>query len=206
MRVRWGAVAVAMVVAPLAACAPDPEPPTAIFLGDADTVGAALPDDQAASRWPTLVSQHFGWREVNAGCDGSGYVTTGDTCETTYRERVDRVLEEDPDVIVVSGGLADLGGTLGEIEAAVHATFLTLDQTFPDAKIYVTGTLSAGAGYDAEALNAIVQEQAQRVGAVYFDLGDPLEGRPELVSAGGHPNADGHAVIAELTSNVLGGS
>ncbi|WP_159450129.1 SGNH/GDSL hydrolase family protein [Demequina sp. NBRC 110056] len=206
MGIRWGVAAVALMVAPLVACAPEPEPPTAIFLGDADTVGASLPLDQAASRWPTLVSQHFGWREVNAGCDGSGYTSTGEGCGTTYRQRVDRVLSEDPDVIVVSGGIADLGATLGEIEAAVHATFLTLHQTFPDAKIYATGALSVGGHHAAADLNRIVREQAEKVGAVYMDLGDPLQGRPELVSAGGHPNAEGHAVIAELTSNVIDGS
>ena len=113
MRVRWGVlVAVAaLAVAPLTACAPQ-APPTAVFLGDSDTVGAALPADQQDVRWPTLVSQQFGWREVNAGCDGSGYTRMGLTCSTTYRESVDRVLDEDPDVIVVSGGVSDLGATI----------------------------------------------------------------------------------------------
>lgn len=207
MRARWAwAVAAALAVAPLSACAAEPEPPTAIFLGDADTAGVSLPLDQADHRWPTLVAEHFGWREVNAGCDGSGYTRTAEGCPTTYRERVGRVLDENPEVIVVSGGVADLGSTLGEIEAAVRATFVTLDQTFPEARIYAMGVLSTDPSrqHPAQDLNAIVREQAAGVGATYLDLGDPLQGRPELLAADGSPNAEGHKVIAELTSNVIG--
>ena len=84
MRARWAwAVAAALAVAPLSACAAEPEPPTAIFLGDADTAGVSLPLDQADHRWPTLVAEHFGGREVNAGCDGSGYTRTAEGGPTT---------------------------------------------------------------------------------------------------------------------------
>ena len=207
MRVRWVmTVAVAaLAVAPVTACAPQP-PPTAIFVGDSDTVGASLPSDQVNNRWPTLVSQSLGWREVNAGCDGSGYTRIGIDCSTTYRESVDRVLDEDPDVIVVSGGISDLGATLGEIEAAVHGTFVTLRDTFPDATIYAVGAVAVDptTTHSVTDLNRIVAEQSAKVDAVYVDLGEPLAGRPDLLAAGGqHPNADGHAVIAELTANVI---
>jgi hypothetical protein len=206
MRVRWELMAaVAVMTAPLMACAPD-APPTAIFLGDSDTAGVALPVDQIDSRWPTLVSQHFGWREVNAGCDGSGYTQIGPGCATTYRERVDRLLDEDPDVIVVSGGVSDLGASLGEIEAAVQGTFVTLRETFPDATIYAVGAVGTDrhSVHSVEDLNQIVETQSAKVDAVYVDLGDPLAGRPELLAVDGSPNAQGHAVIAELTSNVIG--
>ena len=208
MRVRWGLMAaVAVLTAPLMACAPS-APPTAIFLGDSDTAGVALPMDQIESRWPTLVSQHFGWREVNAGCDGSGYTQMGAGCSSTYRERVDRLLEEDPDVIVVSGGISDLGAGLGEIEAAVHATFVTLRDTFPDATIYAVGAVGTDrrSVHSIEDLNAIVETQSAKVGAIYVDLGDPLAGRPDLLAVDGSPNAEGHAVLAELTSNVIDGA
>jgi lysophospholipase L1-like esterase len=207
MRVRWGVIAaVAMVAAPLSACASD-APPTAIFLGDSDTAGVALPLSKIEQRWPTVVSETLGWREVNAGCDGSGYTQVGPGCTTTYRERVDRLLDEDPDVIVVSGGVSDLGAGLGEIEAAVQGTFVTLRETFPDATIYAVGAVGTDrrAEHTVEDLNAIVEAQATKVDAVYVDLGDPLAGRPELLAGNGRPNAEGHAVIAELTSNVIGG-
>lgn len=206
MRVRTALVAAALAVAPLTACAGAQEPPTAIFLGGADTAGASLAMDQVQDRWPTLVSRHFGWREVNAGCSGSGYTQTGQSC-TTYRERVDRMLEEDPEVIVVSGGISDLGSTRGEIEAAVQATFRTLADTFPDARIYAIGAVGSAPldTLSVAELNQIVADQSAKVGAVYVDLGDPLAGRPDLLSVDGHPNAQGHAVIAELTSNVIQG-
>ncbi|WP_297083730.1 SGNH/GDSL hydrolase family protein [uncultured Demequina sp.] len=206
MRGRFIWAVTAAAVASLSACAS--EPPTALFLGDADTAGTSLKMDEIEGRWPTLVAEQFGWREVNAGCEGSGYTRPGQDCMTTYRERVDRVLEEDPQVIVISGGASDLGATLGEIEAAVHATFVTLAETFPAAKVYAIGALDTNASTapDVASLNAVIADQAAQAGATYVDLGDALEDRPDLVAADGQPTVEGHAVIAELTSHVIDGS
>ena len=208
-RLSWGLAAATLGMAlPLAACASVPEQPTALFLGDSYTAGAALPAQQLDDRWPTRLSQQLGWTEMNEGCDGAGYTRPGVVCMTTYREHVDAVLDSDPDIIVVSGALNDLGSTLGEIEAAVHATFLTLRDAFPDAELYAVGGVYADAG-DAtatlEEINAIVKAQVERVGGTFVDIGEPLLGRPDLLADDGvHPNSEGHAVIAELTSHVIG--
>ncbi|MFV0633338.1 SGNH/GDSL hydrolase family protein [Demequina sp.] len=223
MRARWALVAVAaMIAGPLSACAAESEPPTAVFLGDALTAGSSLPAEQGSDDWATLVSQQFGWRDVYAGCEGSSYTIAGADCAATLRQSVEFVVDEDPEVIVVSGGVEDLGATVGEIEAAVYATFATLRETFPQARIYAVGALptdtaavdalaaadvaKAGgqAAPDLATLNGIVAQQAAKVDAIYVDLGDPLDDRPGLLATDGTPTADGHAVIAELTSNVIG--
>ena len=86
-------------------------------------------------RRATRLSAAQGWVELNEGCAGAGYTHPGQVCMTTYREQIDALADANPDVIVVSGAVNDLGSTLGEIEAAAQATFVTLTSTFPNARV-----------------------------------------------------------------------
>ena len=233
-RRRWGLLAATLIgVTPLVACAP--EVPTALFLGDSYTAGVELPADDIADRWASRLSAHQGWVERNEGCAGAGYTHPGQICMTTYRERIDALADANPDVIVVSGAVNDLGATLGEIEAAAQATFVTLQRTFPNARIYAIGGVYAdgggvggvgraggvGDGVSTSArladgatgadgptlqeIDTIIAAQARAAGATFVDIGAPLQDRPDLMTADGlHPNSAGHAVIAELTANVIG--
>ncbi|WP_284327847.1 SGNH/GDSL hydrolase family protein [Demequina litorisediminis] len=188
----------AMMASPLVACSP--EPPTAVFLGDSAT--ATAPTD--APSWVDSVSQDQGWIEVNAGCEGSGYTQRG-VCMATYREQLPVLAADEPDVVVVSGGIDDLGATPGEIRAAVRATYLEARETFPEATIYAVTGLAIGTDDAVDVLDNAVEEAAASVGAIYVDLGEGLDDTPGLVSADGDLTAAGHAAVAELTTNVIGG-
>lgn len=195
-------------VTPLIGCAS--KVPTALFLGDSYTAGAELPADEITDRWASRLSEQQGWVELNEGCAGAGYTHPGQVCMTTYREQVDALVDADPDVIVVSGAVKDLGATLGEVEAAAQATFVTLTSTFPHARVYAIGGVYAGAeemgnGPTLEEIDLVIAAQATAAGATFVDIGAPLKDRPDLLAADGlHPNSAGHAVIAELTSNAIG--
>lgn len=195
-------------VMPLIGCAP--EVPTALFLGDSYTAGVELPADEITDRWATRLSAAQGWVELNEGCAGAGYTHPGQVCMTTYREQIDALADANPDVIVVSGAVNDLGSTLGEIEAAAQATFVTLTSTFPNARVYAIGGVYAGVdtatvGPTLEEIDVVIAAQATAAGATFVDIGAPLTDRPDLLADDGlHPNSAGHAVIAELTSNVIG--
>ena len=196
-------------VTPLIGCASDV--PTALFLGDSYTAGVELPAAEIADRWPARLSAEQGWVELNEGCAGAGYTHPGQVCMTTYREQVDALVDADPDVIVVSGAVNDLGSTLGEIEAAAQATFVTLQSTFPRARVYAIGGVYADAGARVdggptlEEIDLVIAAQATAAGATFVDIGAPLKDRPDLLADDGlHPNSAGHAVIAELTSHVIG--
>lgn len=196
-------------VTPLIGCASDE--PTALFLGDSYTAGVELPAEEITDRWASRLSAQQGWVELNQGCAGAGYTHPGQICMTTYREQVDALIDADPDVIVVSGAINDLGSTLGEIEAAAQATFMTLQRTFPHARVYAVGGVYADAGAHTDdgptlqEIDLIIAAQATAAGATFVDIGAPLNDRPDLLTDDGlHPNNAGHAVIAELTSNVIG--
>lgn len=204
----WKITTAVASAAVIAACSGPPEPPTAVFLGDSFTEGFALPEADATQRWTTVVAQTHGWEEINAGCAGAGYTRAGLVCTTTFREELPVFIESEPDIIVLSGGLNDLDSSAEQITAAVRATYLSVRDTYPDATIYAI----SGVGPDATTASALttvntaVAAAADEIGATYIDLGEPLHDRPELLAADGyHPNAQGHHVIAELTSNVITG-
>ena len=196
-------------VMPLIGCAS--EIPTALFLGDSYTAGVELPANEISDRWASRLSQQQGWVELNQGCAGAGYTHLSQVCMTTYRGQIDALVDAEPDVIVVSGAVNDLGSTLGEIEAAAQATFVSLQSAFPRARVYVIGGVYADAhvhtvgGPTLEEIDLVIAAQATAAGATYVDIGAPLKDRPDLLADDGlHPNSEGHAVIAELTSNAIG--
>ncbi|WP_159449262.1 GDSL-type esterase/lipase family protein [Demequina sp. NBRC 110051] len=193
---RVAILVAAMMASPLVACAP--EPPTAVFVGDA----AALVAPTNAPSWVDSVSASQGWTEINAGCSDSGYTQRGTVCMATFREQLPALVPDEPDVVVVSGGVSDLDATPGEIRAAVRATYLEARETFPDATIYAVAGLATGPSDAVSVLDDAVAEAATSVGAIYVDVSEPLTD-PTLMADDGSLTAAGHAAVAELTSNVI---
>ncbi|WP_061961548.1 SGNH/GDSL hydrolase family protein [Demequina flava] len=209
MAIRARVVATAALAASLlCSCAAPPEAPTAVFVGDSFTEGYALGPADAGERWPTVLAETLGWEEINAGCAGAGYTRQGSVCLTTFREQLPVHIEAEPDIIVLSGGLNDVESSGEEVQAAVRATYLSVRDTYPEATIYaVAGNAPNAATASAlDDINAAVATAAEEIDAVFVDIGDPLQDRPDLLASDGfHPNAEGHHVIAELTSNVIAG-
>ena len=75
-----------------------------IVLGGSVT---ARSDASTGPEWPTLVGDALGLKVTTRAVDGSGFVSPGQG--RPFAARVDAVIRRSPDVIVVAGGLADLG-------------------------------------------------------------------------------------------------
>lgn len=187
---------------------PAPQPtqarqPIVLFIGDSYAAGAGA--STATKRWTALVSSELGWRQNNHAFGGTGYATSTnqgcglDHCPT-FLEAI-TALDADPitpDIVVISGGRND-GPSLAELGDRVAATITTARSQWPNAQIVVTNPM-----WDARATPSWFAEGADAVrtatienGATYLDLGQPLSGRPELITDDNvHPNDDGHAAIA----------
>ncbi|WP_430868306.1 SGNH/GDSL hydrolase family protein [Demequina aurantiaca] len=218
MRIRWPLVAVAAATLVAAGCAGQPAPvaepatasadaPVVLFLGDSYTEGTGLATEDLQSRWSTVLADRRGWQEVNAGCNGSGYTRPGATCGNTYAERLPSLDASDPDIVIVSGGVNDLGATPETIDSQVSQTFTELRDTFPGAQLYaVNGIYYTGNETPPllDYLNESVSSAVTRVEGTYLNIGDPLLGHPELMARDGlHPNPAGHLLIADLTQSAL---
>ena len=184
--------------------------PVAVFIGDQYTAGVG----GEGTKWTTLVSENFGWQEVNLGHGGTGYVTslTGSkaqqacfkaTCPA-YGDLVPDVVDAKPAVVVISGGRND---TSKDISKAAEALFTDLRTQLPDAQIYVLTPIWDD-DYAPPAIltkSSVVVSAAEASGVTAVNIGHPLTGKANLISKDGvNPNAAGYQVLADVAIAKIG--
>jgi len=193
----WRIILLAAVVVMLAACGKQakeeaiPSGSTVLALGDSLTAGAGVSPEQA---WPDLLAGRTGWTVVNGGVNGN---TSADALK-----RLPALLEEHKPVLVLVtlGGndmlrrvaqqetAANLGKILERIKAhGAQAVLLATPQ--PSAISAVFQNLSPPEFYQQVAEQHRVPLIEDAIPEVLSDpqlKGDPL-----------HPNAAGHALLAE---------
>lgn len=184
---------------------PPPTPkaaPSAAFIGDSYTAGTGA--TLGSKRWTTLLAQNAGWVEANVGRGGTGYLVTAgkdgcglDVCPN-YAGMIPEAVKSHPAIVVVSGGRNDVSKDPKAVAAAVKEFFTTLRASLPDAQIIVTSPVwdATAPPERLAALATVIQTEAQSAKATYLDLGQPLEGRPELIVADKvHPNDVCHSTL-----------
>jgi hypothetical protein len=185
--VVMAAVAVTVLSAYLLATWP-PDPPAATVQG---TPAASSPSPEAAQdetvlvvlgdsfsaespvsagpEWPTLLGESLGWEVQVEAVTGSGYLSAGNG--RPFPARVPAVLQHSPDVIVVAGGVADLGAhPMARIVDAAEETVSRLVQQAPEAQVVVLSPFSNGEpGPLTEDFSSRLQQVVQGRDAVYVD-------------------------------------
>ncbi len=173
--------------------------PRAVFIGD------SLVQGTADGSWVTQTAENLGWEPINLGRGGTGYQTSSgksdcgvDYCPT-FVEMVDAAVGQNPDIIVISGGVNDQNKDVGN---AAKTLFRRLRASLPNAKILV---LSPFMGTNTMATTAAqVKAAAALTGVTYVDIGSPFEGQPNLLSADGiTPTSKGYQVLSDTITKAL---
>ena len=207
-----GLIVAGVVLRPVPAAQDVPSAPVALFLGDSYTAGTGASDKSLG--WASLVGETEGWRVRNLARGGTGFASavTGDAapsaCGRAECPAFGQMALEGaslvPDIVVISGGRNDIGAD--PVDADVDAFFDTVASTYPGSRIYVTDVLwheRAPAAVDR--LSAVVHRDADRIGATWLDIGQPLAAGGGLLAADGvHPNDAGHEAIAQAVIAALG--
>ena len=177
--------------------------PAVAFLGNSLTAGLGV--DPRAS-FPALVQDRLdaaglAFRVVNAGV--SGETTAGGL------RRVDRLLDSDPAVLVVALGGNDAlrGVPPSRVADNLRAIVRRARARDPGPTVVLAGMLAPpnmGRSY-ADAFAYVYPEVARETGAILIPfLLENVAADPALNQADGiHPNAAGHAVIAETVWGSL---
>ncbi|WP_336711508.1 SGNH/GDSL hydrolase family protein [Arthrobacter sp. USHLN218] len=180
------------------------EPPVAVFLGDSYTegIGASVPE----RRWSTLVAGELGWEEANRGVSGTGYHTSAGDAE--YQGRVGQVLDDEPQIVVVSGGQNDFGTFAvdpGGTVQAIAGLYEALREELPQAEIVAVGPSTPGSvDQTVLAIDAAVREAAAAADATYVSLLEPDVLNPDMVIADQiHVDDRGHRAIADRVIAAL---
>ena len=179
--------------------------PVAAFIGDSLVQGAG----GDGTRWTTLLSDREGWREVNLGRGGTGYVTNAgrsgcgsDFCPT-FLQVAGEAIAANPDVVIISGGEND-GDK--DVTAASRDLFGILRDALPKARIVVLSPLWRASAYpnSLTAMRKVLSTNASDAGIEFVDVGNPLKGKPELFNTDGTlPTAAGYRVLANAIFKAL---
>jgi lysophospholipase L1-like esterase len=158
----------------------------------------------------------MGWVEHNFGHGSIGYLKDvsaspelGRTASPNYLGIVDEVAAASPDIVVVAGGLNDMGTFArepGPVVGAIIDTFHALRSRLPNARIVAIGPCVP---YDITptvvALDLDVHDAALEVGAEYVSLIAPTPAIQPYMVLPDHEHVDdsGHAAIADRIISVL---
>lgn len=188
-----------------------PDPVTVAFVGDSYTGGSDM-GGIGATGWPALLGASLGFHVDPDGANfsaqgGTGYLRKGASSKT-FGERIDAVIGQYPDVIVVAGGANDAEQfTPAEVEAAASAFFARIASEAPSSRVVVVGPIYPRGNVipqSAAARDAIFRAAAANG---ITDLVDPLpwfdNGAVEIGADRTHPTDAGHAEIARQMLAVL---
>lgn len=179
------------------------EEPTVVFLGDSYVAGDGA-TDKAQDGWVALVSEELGWDARNFGFGGTGYVTAGPLPGgQPFGERVQALLAQSPDIVVVSGGRNDAGvASPSAVEEAALDLFKTLSG---GASVIAVGPVYDYREYprDLQEVAEAVERAADQAGVPFVPYKNPLIGMESLFPDGVHPTNEGYARIAESLAKPI---
>ncbi len=165
----------------------------AVVLGDTFTTGV---DGVPGPQWPELLEGELGWQVEVDAVAGSGYLVAG--AGTDFVDRVDAVIDQEPDVVLLAGGVSDLGRPVEEIQDAAAAVVRRLQSALADADVVVLSPFSNGPpGELTTALTEALEEVAATGDAAFVDVSEMLPFGQDLIADDGvHPSELGHRELA----------
>jgi lysophospholipase L1-like esterase len=162
-------------------------------LGDSYSVGTTLADPKQQA-WDVLLAKQQGWNLMVRGVGRTGFVNGGYCGNQTFSTRVDAVLADKPQLIVIEGGLNDAGQP--GIGDAARAVLAKIPPTIP--VILVGPTDAPGrSGGDKQTIDT---ELAAAAGNRYIS---PLKWQLQFGPDGIHMTAEGNRVLADHLATAI---
>jgi lysophospholipase L1-like esterase len=176
-----------------------------LTIGDSIMNGHGLPAEDA---WPYLVAATDGWSVTNDGCDGAGVLTSGDPakCDSNYAGIIGATANLQPGIVIIEGSSNDFGQNNSDLLTATVTELKEIKSEFPSAQIVGLSTLWGSTAPPAQLVqvNSQIETAVEQVGGTYIDIGQPMEGHPELMQTDDvHPNAAGQLVLATTIQVAL---
>lgn len=199
---RWSWFAL-VLVALLCACSETPKatalPPGSVVLalGDSLTAGAGVTPEQA---WPALLAQRTGWRMVNGG-------VSGDTSADALKRLPDLLDEHQPVLVILTLGGNDMLRRLPVSETEANLARMVVKCKAAGAQAVMQATPQPSlAGAVLRNLSAPdfyrTVAESQQVALIEDAIAEVLSD-PTLKGDQIHPNAAGHAQLAESIHAIL---
>jgi len=156
-------------------------------LGDSYSVGTTLSDPQEEA-WDILLARREHWNLTVRGIGRTGFVNGGYCGNQTFPLRVGQVVADNPQIVIVEGGLNDAGQS--GIGAAARAVLAKIPATI---RVVVIGPTDAPGRSGADK-KIIDRELAAAAGSRYVS---PLRWQLQFGPDGIHMTAAGNRVLAD---------
>lgn len=167
---------------------------TIAVIGDSYSAGLLL-DDIAAS-WPSRLPG-----EVHVyGFSGSGFGADSSPClDVAYSDRARKALQGNPQLLVVQGGLNDVG----EPVAAVRAGVRRLLRAVGEVPVVIVGPPSAPRRLEgAEEVDRVLAQEAARAGVPYIST---IDLALAYLDGDLHLTPEGHREFGDAVADALPG-
>lgn len=139
-----------------------------VVLGDSFTAESDVSD---GPEWPQLLADSLELQVAVDAVAETGYVSDADGDAEPFADRVDDVVDLSADVIIVAGGVDDLGAhPMQRITDAAEAVVTQLVEQAPDAQLVLVSPFSyGGPGPLTEEFTGNLREIADNRGIPYVD-------------------------------------
>jgi lysophospholipase L1-like esterase len=182
----------------------------AYFFGDSWTEG------QVARRgrgFPYVTSELLGWTAEVDGVGGTGFITTHRPSTQTYPVRAAAIpTGTEADIVVVEGGLNDVGGDMSALKPAVRRTIDALQARFPGKPVVVLGPAPRSLPVPARVkqVDLLIRDACRNADVPYVspierDWITGLNFRDIIDPASKHPTTAGHAYLGGRLAVALQG-
>jgi lysophospholipase L1-like esterase len=144
------------------------KPPRMYVVGDSYTqaAGASIDLNCYAAILPDLLGIKDVW---NGGVGGTGFLATSGGTQLTFRQRLSDLVTAAPDLLLICGGLNDMGATPAALSAEVTAYLSAIRATPALASIPIVLTLNAG-----NTALATSQPRETAMSSAMAAFGDPM--------------------------------
>jgi len=168
-----------------------PEPVNSVWIGDSFTLGTGATKGQG---FVDLLDKELCWGNYKLAEGGTGYINKGqrDPNSTVFAQRVDKLAQFRPRLIIVQGGLNDRDPTVGAVATELYTQ---LKAKYPRATIVVLGPLNTPKTTYPETRDAL-RQAAEGQGLQFIDTYGWLT-PDQFFEDGVHPNPEGHRVYTD---------
>lgn len=181
---------------------PEPKPkPVVAVLGDSYSVEHPA---STGPEWPRMLGDAFEVEVHTEAVDDGGYVSAG--AGRPFGAHVPDVLGHEADVIIVAGGVDDVGAwPTSQIAIAADDVISRLVEGAPDAQVVVVSPFSNGPpGPLTNEFDTSLVQITERLRLPYVDATEWLaESGGFFAPDGQHPNDKGQRVLAERMEQEL---
>ncbi|WP_053706643.1 GDSL-type esterase/lipase family protein [Streptomyces sp. WM6373] len=113
-----------------------------MVLGDSIPGGSNMNTGGGSGTWFARAARLLGYSDAwNEALGGTGYITAGSTATLGTRAPID-VIPNNPDVLIISAGYNDNGGSQPSISSAAASLYSAIKTGLPNTTIYVIGCWS----------------------------------------------------------------